>query len=887
MLIVAGLGLILAALSVQMMAAEAGDPPPDFADLVIADEIYAPISLGMAPDGRLIVLTDAGIAYMVKNDQLLATPVFDIRNRVDDDADRGLQSMAFDNNFAVNGYIYVVYTFDTNNADDGIGRNRLVRMTMNGDVASNEVLIFDGFPEADVALHYGGGVEMGADGKLYTTVGDYLIGANGQDRTNIKGTVLRLNTDGSIPTDNPFYDELTGDNRAIYAYGLRNPWQTAKNPVTSDIFISDVGSNTYEELNVLEAGANYGWFEAEGPKDPNDPAQANFVDPLWSYRHVDNFPNDPFAGCAIIGGSFYETPNPTFPQQYRGQYFTGDYCQGRINSVDTATGEPTAFMDGFGFGLVDLAVSPTNGDIYYIDQSFNGDNVFPSGGVGKITYIGPQTDITITTPPADVSIAVGGDASFFVGASAPGNVTYQWFRDGVAIPGETGPGLTVENVTAADDLAEFTVQISNGQQSIESDPAVLRITNNTVPVPSITFGGANGGYSAGVPIMFSGSATDAEDGTIPAANLRWEIRLNHDVHDNSLVNSVIGANGSFEVPPAIETSTNVWVTLYLTATDSDGTSNTVTQRIDPRVVTITLASNPGGLQLTLDANSQAAPYVFDSVSGVVREVSAPATQSLNGVSYTFSSWSDGLARDALRTTPNNNVTWTASYTGGGGGDICTVTTVAGGIRLDWTDKQGVEVVRDAASWITTPPTGTFTYTHPGGSVNDGWLIRRSGNDEVCTTDAGPPPSACTVTAVAGGAKVDWEPVTGENRWGVRRNNAWITNVVGATEYIDANGAVTDEYVIRYDLGDGNGRQSITCVGETSPPDVCFVSVLPGGGVRITWQDKDGTEILRDGVSWIATPPAGTLTYDAPNGELNDGWFIRRTRNGGDEICDVN
>ena len=93
----------------------------------------------MAPDGRLIVLTDAGKAIMIKNDQLVSTPVFDLRGVVDTAADRGLQSIAFDNNYANNGYIYVVYTRDTNN----IGRNRIVRFTMNGDVATNETLLFD------------------------------------------------------------------------------------------------------------------------------------------------------------------------------------------------------------------------------------------------------------------------------------------------------------------------------------------------------------------------------------------------------------------------------------------------------------------------------------------------------------------------------------------------------------------------------------------------------------------------------------------------------------------------------------------------------------------------------------------------------------------------
>ena len=660
LLIAGGLGLIVAAWSSQAQPAAAQDVPSDFGAFVIEEDVAAPVSLGMAPDGRLIVLTDSGRALMVKNDQVLPTPVFDIRDKVDTSGSQGLQSIAFDNNFEENGYIYVTYTFDTSgDTRDSLGQNRLVRFTMVGDVATDETLLFNDFPSGDnITLHYGGAVEVGTDGKIYTTVGDYLLGPNSQNLNNVQGTVLRLNKDGSIPTDNPFYDELEGPNRAIYAYGLRNPFQTALRPSDGEIFISDVGGNLFEELNVLERGANYGWRLAEGPRDPNNPAHNDFVDPLWAYRHIDNFPNDPLAGCAIIGGSFYETANPTFPSRFHDQYFTGDFCTGNVYVVDPDTGAAEVFAETAGFGLVDMAVSPTTGELFYIHQAFRGDQAFPAGGIGKISFVGEQEQVLITSQPGDVSIAVGGDASFFVGATGNGDLTYQWTRNGVNIEGESSPRLTVSNVQDSDNNDQFAVQITNVDGAVTSRSATLSITDNTVPVPSITITGVGpDGYEAGREFSFSGSAIDAEDGELPASALTWDIRLNHDDHDHELT-TALGASGTVTVPPDIETSTNVWITLYLTATDSDGTASTASQRVDPHIVDVTLASDPEGLDVTLEGQDRAAPFTFDSVVGVRREIGAPGAQTRDGDTFTFTSWSDGSARNEPRITPSSDTTLT-------------------------------------------------------------------------------------------------------------------------------------------------------------------------------------------------------------------------------------
>ena len=145
--------------------------------------------------------------------------------------------------------------------------NRISRFTANGDVAvaGSEVVILDLDNLSGATNHNGGALHFGPDGKLYAAVGENANGANAQSLTNLFGKMLRLNPDGTIPTDNPFFSTATGKNRAIWALGLRNPFTFAFNPAGSRMFINDVGQNTWEEINDGIAGANYGWPTTEGP----------------------------------------------------------------------------------------------------------------------------------------------------------------------------------------------------------------------------------------------------------------------------------------------------------------------------------------------------------------------------------------------------------------------------------------------------------------------------------------------------------------------------------------------------------------------------------------------------------------------------------------------
>jgi glucose/arabinose dehydrogenase len=221
--------------------------------------------------------------------------------------------------------------------------------------------------------HNGGHIHFGNDGKLYIPVDD-----NKRDRdpvepidtlklNNLFGKVLRINADGSIPMNNPFYGVTNGNNRAIYARGFRNPFSFAVEPAPGNrIYINDVGEQTWEEINRLKRGGNFGWPRYEGFE-----GGARFEKPIFAYKH-DHLPNTPpsTSGCAITGGTFYYPPagaSKPFLDMYEGDYFFADFCNGWIRRLD-ADGEGVRGFARNASSPVDLKVGP-DGSLYYLEQS--------------------------------------------------------------------------------------------------------------------------------------------------------------------------------------------------------------------------------------------------------------------------------------------------------------------------------------------------------------------------------------------------------------------------------------------------------------------------------------------------------------------------------------
>ena len=248
--------------------------PSGFSHSQIGGALASPTAFAIAPDGRVFVCEQGGRLRVVKNGTLLATPFMTLT--VDSAGERGLLGVAFDPAFATNHYVYVYYT-----ATAPAKHNRLSRFTANGDVAvaGSQLILLELNNLSSATNHNGGALHFGKDGKLYVAVGENATPSNAQTKTNLLGKLLRLNPNGTIPTDNPFYSTASGVNRAIWALGLRNPFTFAVQPGTGRIFINDVGQGTFEEVNEGVKGVNYGWPTTEGPT-----SNVDFEGPVYSYR---------------------------------------------------------------------------------------------------------------------------------------------------------------------------------------------------------------------------------------------------------------------------------------------------------------------------------------------------------------------------------------------------------------------------------------------------------------------------------------------------------------------------------------------------------------------------------------------------------------------------
>lgn len=629
LVVAAGIGLSTS----THRASSAASVPAGFSDAPVVSGLVNPTAMTFAPDGRLFVAEQDGDLRVVKDGVLLPTAFVTVD--VSLVGERGLLGVAIDPDFAANQFVYVYYTATVPSV-----HNRLSRFTANGDVAlpGSETVLFELDDIGTAQNHNAGAIHFGADGKLYVATGDNTESSNAQSLSTTFGKLLRLNADGSIPTDNPFYDTAAGNNRAIWALGLRNPFTFDVQPGANRIFINDVGNDAWEEINEGAAGANYGWPLHEGPT--SDPS---YRTPVHAYTHD--------LGCSIAGGSFYNPQISQFPPEYVGDYFFADYCGGWVRRLDIGSGVVSPFATGLS-EPIDLKVGP-EGSLYYLERGV--------GAVGKITFSAPQPPLVIQQPQDQLS-AIGGTATFSVSVAGTQPLSYQWQREGADIGGATLQSYSLSSVQPSDNGARFRVVATNAHGTAISNEAMLTVTSNHVPAVMITNPPDGVLYEAGDTITFSGSAADPEDGTPPAAAFTWTVDFHHDTHIHPFIPPSSGAtSGSFTIPRQGESSANVWYRITLAVSDSEGAMTTVTRDVHPHVADLTIDTEPPGLQVTLDGQPNTAPLTTAGVVGMTRSIGAPSAQSLDGNAYAFASWSDGGASTHNITMPATSTTYVVTF----------------------------------------------------------------------------------------------------------------------------------------------------------------------------------------------------------------------------------
>lgn len=622
---------------------------PNFNEKRILDNLDA-TGMTILTDNRILITEKGGGIWLVKQDET-AKFIFKIPN-VDTYFERGLQNVVADPDFNKNGHVYFYYTFK--DLQNSISFNRVIRYSLINDSldTSSSKIIFD-LPTLNAGNHNGGGMVFGKDKKLYVSTGDNAISDNSQIQDNLFGKILRLNSDGSIPTDNPFYTSNTNLNKAVYALGLRNPFKLKINTINDQIIINEVGQNTWEEINILSKASNYGWPLIEGVRNTQTPP-INYIDPIFSYDHANG-------NCSITGGTFYSPNFAGFPSTYFGKYFFMDYCAGTISFIDPQLSSQTANTFATGLkGAVDMDCS-ADGNIYYLQRGAISNNA-TAGELWKISYSN-SGNVFISVQPQDKIGSINNDIQFSVQASGSDKITYQWYKNNIEIDSSNTPTLLLKSVSLKDNGAKFKVKVSNTNSFEISKEVILTVLNNHAPVAQILTPHESFLYEGGITLNFSGSAQDEEDGDLPETAFSWKIDFHHNTHIHPGLDLVSGIkSGSLLIPNEGETSDNVWYRIHLTVTDKDGASSSIYKDIFPKKAEITIQTNPIGIPVLLDGSPIQTPFTFMAVVGVKRTIETPFYYSLNYENNLFQNWNSGNKSTKVSLiVPEKDSAFTANY----------------------------------------------------------------------------------------------------------------------------------------------------------------------------------------------------------------------------------
>ncbi|MEM6270030.1 MAG: PQQ-dependent sugar dehydrogenase [Bacteroidota bacterium] len=616
-------GVLLLFLAVAPAQAHNPILPPGFVmEKSYVSGLSSPTDLKFAPDGRIFITEKTGAVRIVENGNLLSQPFYTVATQTA--GERGLDGIALDPDFERNGYVYLYYTL----ADEN--RNIVIRVTAAGNAAlpGSELELLR-LEEMWAAFHNGAGMVFDTTGKLLIGVGDGTLLTTSQNMNTRLGKILRINPDGSIPSDNPFYNETTGLNRAIAVYGVRNPYTMAISRTSGRIFFNDVGNSEYEEVNEYFPGANYGWHLVEGPLNGAPPPDNRYRDPIHAYDHD--------YGCAAVGATFYEPNLNLFPEAYSGVYFFLDLCEGIIMTIDPADMSFSVFGEDLDLNYNNLETSP-DGHLFLIN--------FETGDLSRISYQGEDAAPRISVQPEIYPLIVGESINLSVTAVGS-NLQYDWYRNGNLAQSGDDNNFYLINLQTSHHLTQVYVRVSNANGEVTSDTLVLQVIDGSRP--EIQLQNLPATYAAGDTLTFAAQVSDPDQQSFSAGQLTWKVDFHHDFHKHPAMPATPGMfSGTYPTETFGEVDTNVYYRVLLLVEDSTGLTREVYQDIDPEKVTLFIESQPPGVEISIDGQEVAADYALRSVRNLSRTIEVPAYAVLGDSLYQFQQWADG-ATDRTRT----------------------------------------------------------------------------------------------------------------------------------------------------------------------------------------------------------------------------------------------